>query len=158
MKADRILTPTTEQLEALFTLPSGPEREPGQLAGPQHETVAEPEAWVRDFLADLESPPIDTIDRATGRPLCAGEQEWARAEKQVAMLSAALPAAIRALRKKRGESQEEMGHKLGFVYGCVGRWESGRSLPSGVAILMLLRLCPDAETLANFGLAFSSPR
>ena len=70
------------------------------------------------------------------------------------MLSATLPAAIRALRKRRGESQWAMSHKLGFVHGCIARWENGRGVPSAVAMLMLLRMCADAETLANFGLAF----
>ena len=70
------------------------------------------------------------------------------------MLSAAVPAAIRALRKKRGETQWEMRHKLGFTYRTLRQWEQGRRAPSGVAVFMRLRLWPDAETLANYGLAF----
>jgi DNA-binding transcriptional regulator YiaG len=154
MKDDRIVTPTTEELQALFNLTSGSEVEPDQAADPQCETLADPEAWVRDFLSDLESPQIDGIDRHTGDPLNEGQREWAIREKQRQMLTAALPSAIRALRKKLGLSQWEMHFKLGGHSVVYGNWERGRSVPSGIVILMLLRLCPDAETLANFGLAF----
>src|SRR5208283_1281312 len=107
MKADRIVTLTTKELEALFNLPTGPAPAPGQSASPQTETLAEPEAWVRDFLSDLESPPIETIGE-DGRPLNEGQMEWATREKQREMLAAALPTAILALRKKLGLSQWEM--------------------------------------------------
>jgi DNA-binding transcriptional regulator YiaG len=160
MKDKRIITPTSEELQALYDLPSDPDPdpEPGQSAGPQCETLADPEAWVRDFLSDLESLQIDTIDTLTGRPLNEGQREWAIAEKQRQMLTAALPAAIRALRKKLGKAQWEMHFKLGGHSSVYPNWERGRTVPSGVALLMLLRLCPDAETLANFGLAFPSMR
>jgi DNA-binding transcriptional regulator YiaG len=138
----------------LFNLSSGPE--PVQSADPQPETLADPEAWVRDFLSDLESPEIDIINPTTGRPLNGVQRKMAVAEKQRLKLAGALPAAIRALRKKRGESQWAMSHELGFGHGCIVRWENGHGVPSAVAMLMLLRMCPDAETLANFGLAFPS--
>lgn len=153
MKDDRIVTPTAEELQDLFNLPSGPEPVPGQSADLQPETLADPEAWVKDFLGDLESPQIDTIDAITGGPLNDGQREWARAEKQRQMLTAALPSAIRALRKKLGKSQWNMSCKLGGFSGAIKMWEQGRSIPSGIALLMLLRLCPDVESLANFGLA-----
>jgi len=153
-EANRIVTPTSEELQALFNLESGPEPAPRKLADPQPETLADPEAWVKDFLSDLESPQICTIDETTGRPLNPGQHEWNTREKQRQMLTAALPFAIRALRKKLGLSQWEMHFKLGGRSTILGNWEHGRSIPSGVAVLMLLRLCPDAETLANFGLSF----
>jgi len=156
MKADRIVTLTTKELEALFNLPTGPAPAPGQSASPQTETLAEPEAWVRDFLSDLESPPIETIGE-DGRPLNEGQMEWATREKQREMLAAALPTAILALRKKLGLSQWEMHFKLGGHSSIYANWERGRTIPSGIVILMLLRLCPDAETLANFGLHSVAP-
>jgi DNA-binding transcriptional regulator YiaG len=159
MKDNRIVTPTTEELQALFDLPSGPEYQPGPPAGAQCETLADPEACVRDFLRDLESPQIDTIDTLTGKSLNDCQRKHATAKKQREMLAAALPAAIRALRKKLGVTQWEMVLKLGCdSLSCYARWERGLSVPSGLAILLMLRLCPDAETLANFGLPFSSMR
>jgi DNA-binding transcriptional regulator YiaG len=152
-EANQIVTPTTEELQALFNLESGPEPAPRKRADPQPETLADPEAWVKDFLSDLESPQIDTID-TDGTLLNPGQREWAIREKQRQMLTAALAFAIRALRKKLGLSQWEMHFKVGGRSTLLGNWENGRSVPSGVAILMLLRLCPDAETLANFGLSF----
>jgi DNA-binding transcriptional regulator YiaG len=159
MKDERIVTPTMEELQALFNLPSDSAPAPRQSADSEVETLSDPEEWVKDFLSDLDSPHVDLWDYQLGRPKTECMLEGDKAEKQREMLTAALPTAIRALRKKLGKSQWDMVRKLGLrSTSCYSNWEHGRTVPSGDAILLMLRLCPDAETLANFGLSFPSAK
>ena len=51
------------------------------------------------------------------------------------------PTALRALRKRRGWSQQDLAHALGVHVATVGRWEAGLTdCPSPMAMQRLDRL------------------
>lgn len=59
--------------------------------------------------------------------------------------------AIRSLRDKIGETQEGMARLLGCTLSGFRKWESGVSLPGGGFLIRMLQMCPDAASLASFG-------
>lgn len=65
----------------------------------------------------------------------------------------ALGRAIAALRDKLGWTQTQMARELGAKHDrYVQWWEAGEHFPGGKFILKMLQLCPDAESLAAFGI------
>jgi transcriptional regulator with XRE-family HTH domain len=62
-----------------------------------------------------------------------------------------LSEAIRNLRQALGETQDNMARRLGYPLGSYVRWEKGRAEPGGRALIKILNLCPDLETLRAFG-------
>lgn len=76
--------------------------------------------------------------------------------------AASLGAAVRALRGKLGYLDKKGKHRpmqkdrFGELFGAktatVSRWEKGKNAPPGDAVIKMLALCPDKETLALFGL------
>jgi len=63
-----------------------------------------------------------------------------------------IQSAIKSLRLKLGVSQEAMADLLGAGYAAYRKWERGSSIPGGRWLIQILRLCPDDETRAAFGL------
>jgi transcriptional regulator with XRE-family HTH domain len=66
----------------------------------------------------------------------------------------------RVLRRLREDvlkikTQLEMAQRVGVSVYSYQNWELGRSLPDGMELLRVLWLCPDAESLALFGLYFT---
>lgn len=59
---------------------------------------------------------------------------------------------IRALRLRLGLDQEAMAQRLDSPIGSYLHWEDGQSEPSALALIRMLKLCPDSESLARFGL------
>ncbi len=53
---------------------------------------------------------------------------------------------IKAIRLKRGLTQEELAHKLGVSWGTIARWESGKSKPSKLAQRAIENLIKEEET------------
>ena len=63
-----------------------------------------------------------------------------------------LAAAIRALRIRLGLDHVAMANRLDAPYGSYVRWEYGRSEPGALALVRILKLCPDSESLVRFGI------
>ncbi len=60
--------------------------------------------------------------------------------------------AITGLRERLGFTQEQMARELGCTLRGYVSWERGERVPSGDWLLKMMRLAPDGETLAAFGL------
>jgi transcriptional regulator with XRE-family HTH domain len=63
-----------------------------------------------------------------------------------------IPEALKALRGRLGLTFEAMARRIGCSNSAYFQWESGRRTPSGDWLLIMMRLCPDAESLAAFGI------
>ncbi len=69
--------------------------------------------------------------------------------------------AILSLRQKltlfegKKVSQDEMARRIGCPVRSYVRWEMGEVIPSGDWLIKMMRLCPDAPSLAAFGLDIS---
>jgi hypothetical protein len=61
-------------------------------------------------------------------------------------------AAILSLEAKLGERPEGMVHRIGCSFGAYKLWVRGDRIPGGEWLIKILNLCPDAESLAKFGL------
>ncbi len=66
----------------------------------------------------------------------------------------AIKAAIKSLREKLGLPQQDMAARLGCRMSTYQKWEQGVSPPGGDWLIQIMQLCPDAESLAAFGLKF----
>lgn len=69
-----------------------------------------------------------------------------------------LASAIRALRETIGLTQEGMARELECTLSGYRKWESGVALPGGGYLIRMLQLCPDAQTLAAFGITVAPRR
>ena len=60
--------------------------------------------------------------------------------------------AILKLRQTLGETQEGMARRLGCTLGSFQRWELGSRIPSGEYLVKMIKLCPNNECRAAFGI------
>jgi DNA-binding transcriptional regulator YiaG len=141
MKAEKISTPSPQELQSLFELPCAVEVQPRLSAAEAPEAFQIPEP-------PLELPAVPDLWGGINEALT----EVQRAKHMREWIVSIFPAAILALRKKLGRSQWEICHLLGCTTSAYQGWEKGSTMPSGQATLMLLRLCPDRESLRRFGL------
>ena len=53
---------------------------------------------------------------------------------------------LKALRRQRGWSQEDLARELGVSFSTVNRWENGKTKPSRLAGNQIARLLEGSET------------
>ncbi len=159
MKAAKIVTPTPAQLQALCDLPS--EGSPQPRLPALKIAIGRPRG--RKPLSDAERAELDAKwaeaaengRRWAEESRLANEQrkeEYKRKEEEFVALAHAISSAILPLRKKLKKSQWQISCELACSSSSYVRWETGHSLPSAPALIKLLNLCPDEESLAKFGL------
>lgn len=65
--------------------------------------------------------------------------------------------AISRLRRCLDLTQFQMASRLGTRERNIQRWESGEAIPGGDWLIKMMHLCPDAESLAAFGIVAAPP-
>lgn len=57
-----------------------------------------------------------------------------------------IPGLVKAIRKARRLTQEQLAHELGVTFSTVNGWENGRHRPIPVLVAMLERIARDTGT------------
>lgn len=64
-----------------------------------------------------------------------------------------LATGIKSLRSKLGWTQMRFARELGIEsVRTISAWENGESPPSGDTLLKMLQMCPDGDSLREFGI------